>query len=102
MKESDFASIGTNDLLQYLFAVDRNNARVAYDYSPDRVIFWKVIRNIAKAAAKAGKKLSVCGEIAGDPRYISKLVKSSVYELSVSSRLISGARVAAMEILIRK
>lgn len=102
MKESDFASIGTNDLIQYLFAVDRNNARVAYDYSPDRTIFWKVVGNIARAAKKEGRSLSVCGEIAGDPRYIKKLMKSGVYGVSVSSRLISGARVAAAEILSRK
>lgn len=102
MKESDFASIGTNDLIQYLFAVDRNNARVAYDYSPDRAIFWKVVKNISRAAMREGKKLSVCGEIAGDPRYINRLMKSGIFAVSVSSRLISGARVAAMEILNRK
>lgn len=99
IKESDFASIGTNDLIQYLFAVDRNNAKVAYDYSPDRKIFWKIIKNIARTAAKYGRKVSVCGELAGDPRYIKKLMQCGVFSVSVSTRLVSCARTAAMDVL---
>ena len=99
MKECDFASIGTNDLIQYLFAVDRNNINVAYDYSPNRRLLWKIIGDIARAADREGKNVSVCGELAGDPRYVKKLIQKGIHSVSVSARSISGARLAAMESL---
>ncbi len=97
MREADFASIGTNDLIQYLFAVDRNNALVAYDYSPKRALLWKMIGSMVRACQSQGKSISVCGEIAGDPKYIKKLMKKGVRAVSVSPRLVTGARVAALE-----
>ena len=97
MKEADFASIGTNDLIQYLFAVDRNNEKVAGDYKPDHPVFWKMIEKIARAAARQGKDVSICGELAGDPRYITKLIKQGIRAVSVSPRMISGVRTAAMD-----
>jgi phosphotransferase system enzyme I (PtsI) len=102
MKEADFGSIGTNDLIQYLFAVDRNNAKVAYDYSPNREVFWKLVGDIARAADREGKRISVCGELAGDPQYIKKLMNRGIYAVSVSARLVAGARTAAMDVLGRK
>jgi phosphoenolpyruvate-protein phosphotransferase (PTS system enzyme I) len=87
-----FASIGTNDLIQYLFAVDRNNELVAYDCSPDRQVFWSLIRQIAEAAEQAGRPLSVCGEVAGDPRYLPKLRSLGIDTVSVSPRLIPELR----------
>jgi len=59
LRDSDFASIGTNDLVQYLFAVDRNNDEVAGDYSYDSDVLWELLGNIASAAANRGKK-GVC------------------------------------------
>lgn len=102
MKEADFGSIGTNDLVQYLFAVDRNNAKVAYDCYPNRNVFWKLVGDVARAAAREGKHISVCGELAGDPQYVKKLMKRGIHAVSVSARLISGARLAAMAILGQK
>ncbi|MCX5685703.1 MAG: PEP-utilizing enzyme, partial [Planctomycetota bacterium] len=46
-EDADFASVGTNDLVQYLFAVDRNNEAVAEDYTPDRPIFWRLLEDLA-------------------------------------------------------
>jgi phosphotransferase system enzyme I (PtsI) len=92
---ADFGSIGTNDLVQYLFAVDRNNELVADDYSPDQPVFWSLIQQISESAAAAKKPLSVCGELAGDPRYVGKLMSVGIDTVSVSPRLIPGARVAA-------
>lgn len=92
LEAADFGSIGTNDLTQFLFAVDRNNDRVAYDYSPDRPVFWSLIRRIAEAADQTGRPLSVCGEMAGDPRYLPKWQEIGIKTLSVSPRLIPGLR----------
>ncbi len=91
-KHIDFASIGTNDLTQYLFAVDRDNDKVSYDYNPDRPVFWNLIADIACAAREAGKPLSVCGEIAGYPEYIPQLVAAGINAVSVSPRRIPDVR----------
>lgn len=99
LKISDFASIGTNDLIQYLFAVDRNNERVAYDYFPDRKVFWKVVSDVASAAREAGKPLSICGEMAADSEYVPRLIELGIETVSVSVRLIPGVRRAAAEAL---
>lgn len=98
-KVVDFASIGTNDLTQHLFAVDRNNERVAYDYNPDKPVFWRLIKMVADAAAAAGKHLSICGELAGDPKYTEKLMKLGINTVSVSLRRIAIVRRRAKEIL---
>ncbi|MFC1672271.1 putative PEP-binding protein, partial [Planctomycetota bacterium] len=92
---ADFGSIGSNDLIQYLFAVDRNNELVAGDYRPDRPVFWTLVRQIVEAAKSAGKDLSLCGELAGDSMYIPKLVDAGVTRISVSPRLVGGVRRAA-------
>ncbi|MDA3798294.1 MAG: phosphoenolpyruvate--protein phosphotransferase [Kiritimatiellae bacterium] len=95
----DFASIGTNDLIQHLFAVDRNNERVAYDYSPDKPVFWNLIKSISDEAKAAGKHLSVCGELAGDPRYTQKFIDIGVSNISVSYKRISDVRKKAKSII---
>lgn len=95
LKVADFASIGTNDLIQYLFAVDRNNDRVSYDYSPDRLVFWNLLSELTRAAEEAGKKISICGEIAGDPAYVGKLIGLGLRSVSVSAKLIPRVRQAA-------
>ncbi|MBX3177036.1 MAG: phosphoenolpyruvate--protein phosphotransferase [Candidatus Hydrogenedentes bacterium] len=99
MAISDFGSIGTNDLIQYLFAIDRNNERVAGDYNPDKPVFWKLLRQIAEAAARHGRPLSVCGEIGGQPACIPKLIDLGLRCVSVSPRQIGLARVAARQYL---
>ena len=91
---ADFGSIGTNDLIQYLFALDRNNDLVAYDYSPDKPVFWQLIKQIVKAANKTGQPLSVCGETASRRRYLPKLMELGIDTVSVSPRLISDLRCA--------
>jgi phosphotransferase system enzyme I (PtsI) len=98
-KHVDFASIGTNDLTQYLFAVDRDNDKVSYDYNPDRPVFWILLKNMAEAARAAGKSLSVCGEIAGFPEYLPQLIKAGIDSVSVSPRRISDVRKSAADIM---
>ncbi|MFO1347987.1 MAG: phosphoenolpyruvate--protein phosphotransferase [Pseudomonadales bacterium] len=66
-RRADFLSIGTNDLTQYLLAVDRNNARVAGLYSHFHPAVLQALVHIVNEAHAEGKTVSVCGEMAGDP-----------------------------------
>ncbi len=95
LEAADFGSIGTNDLIQYLFAVDRNNELVAYDYTPDRPVFWSVLGQIAAAACETGRPVSVCGEMAANPEFLPRLMKLGLTRLSVSPRHIPQLRAAA-------
>jgi phosphotransferase system enzyme I (PtsP) len=81
----DYFSIGTNDLTQYLLAVDRNNARVAdlYDSLHPSVIL--AVRQVVDGAHKRGKPVSVCGEMAGDPAAAVVLLGLGVDSLSMSA-----------------
>jgi len=97
LEAADFGSVGTNDLIQYLFAVDRNNEYVAYDYTPDRPVFWSVLGQIAAAARQTGRTVSVCGEAAGNPRFLPKLMELGLTTLSVSPRSIAQLRLAVRE-----
>jgi len=92
LAEADFASIGSNDLLQYLFVVDRNNEHVADDYRPDQPVFWQVLRDLVRAADEAGRPLAICGEMAADPTYLDRLIEIGIGTVSVSVRLIPGVR----------
>lgn len=80
----DFLSVGTNDLIQYLLAVDRNNSRVAdlYDMLHPSVLY--ALDLIQKGARKAGKPVSVCGEMAADPEAVILLLGMDYDSLSVS------------------
>jgi phosphotransferase system enzyme I (PtsP) len=80
----DFFSIGTNDLTQYLLAVDRNNSRVANLYQCLHPAVLRAIRQVASEAHKFGKPVSVCGEMAGDPAAVLALLGLEVDSLSMS------------------
>ena len=99
---ANFASVGTNDLTQYLFAVDRDNDHVSYDYNPDRPVFWDIIRDIADCAKECNKPLSICGELAGYPKHVSKFIELGINSVSVSPRRISEVRIAARKALGKK
>ncbi|MBW7866005.1 MAG: phosphoenolpyruvate--protein phosphotransferase [Candidatus Hydrogenedentes bacterium] len=95
LKVADFGSIGSNDLIQYLFAVDRDNDLVAGDYTPDKAAFWRVLGMIAEASKETGKPVSLCGEMGGQTEYIPKLLEIGANSVSVSPRIISLARLTA-------
>ncbi len=91
-KKADFFSIGTNDLVQYTMAVDRGNEKVANLYRPAHPVIVMLINRIVQAAEKAGIWVSVCGEMASDPRFIPLLVGLGVQELSMSPVSLGMAR----------
>ncbi len=83
-RKVDFLSIGTNDLVQYLLAVDRNNTRVAELYHDDHPAVLCAIEAIVDGAHRAGRPVSVCGEMASDPASMLLLLGAGVDSLSVS------------------
>ncbi len=85
-KECDFLAIGTNDLIQYLFAVDRSNQAVGEHYNSMHPALIRMIKLIVTQASQYGTPVCVCGEIAGDPRFTPLLIGLGVHELSVSIR----------------
>jgi phosphotransferase system enzyme I (PtsI) len=71
---ADFLSVGTNDLIQYTFAIDRTEERRAGPYEPGAPAVLRLLRGIALAGRRARVDLSVCGEMAGDPVMVALLV----------------------------
>lgn len=86
--ETDFLSIGTNDLIQYLIAVDRLNDRVAHLYDPAHPAVLRTLKAIIDGGNAANTPVSVCGEIAGDPIYAGLLLGMGADSLSLTSSLL--------------
>lgn len=84
MKEVDFASVGTNDLVQYMFAAERDAPNVASFYQPEHPVMLRILRQLVEQADAAGKELGICGEIASEPRYVPLLVGLGFRHLTVS------------------
>lgn len=108
-KEVDFASIGTNDLCQYLLAADRMNPAVAEYYQSYHPALYRLIGYVAGEFQKAGKPLCVCGELGGDRLAAPLLVGLGLRKLSMGSsavcevkRVLSKMTVAKMEELAAK
>lgn len=85
-KECDFLSIGTNDLVQYSLAVDRSNSAISTLYSPSHPSVIRLIKLVAQEANHRGISVSLCGEIAADPRFTALLLGLGIHELSVAAR----------------
>lgn len=83
-REVDFFSIGTNDLVQYVLAVDRMNEKVAHLYHPYHPAVIRLLRQTVLAAKEAGVSVSVCGEMAGDERALPLWLYLGVTDLSMS------------------
>lgn len=81
--ESDFFSIGTNDLTMYTLAIDRGDEQVSYLYNPLHPAVLRLIQFAAGAALRARIPLCLCGEMAGDPRYTALLLGLGIRELSM-------------------
>lgn len=85
-KECDFLSIGTNDLVQYSLAVDRGNERLSSFYTPTHPGVIRLIKMVVNEANRQGIPVTLCGEIAADPRFTPLLLGLGVHELSVAAR----------------
>ncbi len=81
----DFVSVGSNDLTQYLLAVDRNNARVAEIYTPYHPSVLRALQHVVNEVHRAGKPVGICGEMAGDPGTATLLMAMGFDSLSMSA-----------------
>ncbi len=88
LKDVDFISVGTNDLIQYTLAVDRSNAQVSDLYEPLHPSVLYLLKFIAEAVKLVGKEISMCGEMAGDVLYTKLLIGLGYTRLSMSSYFI--------------
>ncbi len=79
----DFLSIGTNDLIQYTLAIDRADDAVAHLYNPLHPSVLKLISMTIKAGLRQGKPVSICGEMAGDPKLTKLLIGMGLRQFSM-------------------
>ncbi len=95
-REVDFVSVGTNDLIQYSMAIDRQNRDVAYLYKPMHLAVLRMLQQVVAGAKQAGIPVSICGEMAGDPTFTMVLVALGFDSLSMTS-----GRLPAVKRIIR-
>jgi phosphotransferase system enzyme I (PtsI) len=105
----DFLSIGTNDLIQYVLAVDRINEHVTHLYDPYHPAVVRLLDHVVRTAHGKGKWVSVCGEMTSDPRAVPLLVGLGVDAMSVSPRMflrvkqaVRGLKFEAMKKIVAK
>ncbi len=91
-READFLSIGTNDLMQFLFAADRENRRVSERFDPLSIGALRALRNIVEAAAEADCPVTVCGEMGGKPLETMALIGLGYRAFSMSAASIGPVK----------
>jgi phosphotransferase system enzyme I (PtsI) len=82
-REVDFFSIGTNDLIQYSLAIDRNNKEVSYLYQPMHPSILRMLKFVCDAGKKTGTTVCICGEMAADPLHVPVLLGLGINEFSL-------------------
>ena len=101
-EEVDFASIGSNDLTQYLSAADRMNPEVAAYYKSDSTPLLRLLGFVFREFSKREKEISVCGEMAGNPETAQLLVGLGARKLSMSSGNIAGVKAKLAECTLQE
>jgi phosphotransferase system enzyme I (PtsI) len=91
-RECQFFSIGTNDLIQYMLAIDRGNDRIAHLYEPSHPAVLRLLRRIVEDAHAQKRTVGVCGEMGGDPLYAPLLLGLGVDSLSMSPPSVPAVR----------
>jgi phosphotransferase system enzyme I (PtsP) len=98
IREVDFFSIGTNDLIQYTMAADRNNPKVRKYYNPYHPAVLHSISKVAEVARQAGKRVSLCGEMAAEPVNAVMLLGMGICDFSLSAPYIPAVKRAIRKI----
>ncbi|MBN9063669.1 MAG: phosphoenolpyruvate--protein phosphotransferase [Rhizobiales bacterium 65-9] len=98
---ADFLSVGSNDLLQYLFAADRENPRVAQRFDSMSPPFLRVLQTIVEAGARARKPVSICGEIGGKPLEAMALIALGYRQLSMSPASIGPVKAMILSLNVK-
>jgi phosphotransferase system enzyme I (PtsI) len=103
-READFFSVGTNDLVQYILAVDRISEKIAYLYNPLNLAVLRMLKHIVDTSRDHDIPISICGEIAGEPQYTMVLLGLGFRRLSMSptymfqvKRLVRSVTIAECE-----
>jgi phosphotransferase system enzyme I (PtsI) len=91
-RQCDFFSVGTNDLIQYMLAIDRGNDRIAHLYEPAHPAVVRTLKRIVDDSHAKNVPVSVCGEMAGDPVYAALLLGLGVDSLSMSPTLLPAVK----------
>ena len=91
--DADFYSIGSNDLIQYLAAASRDEPELSELAQPG-LAFWRAVGAVAEHAARSGREVSLCGDLASDPRYVQPLLDAGLRCLSVAPAALAGVKAA--------
>lgn len=101
-KRVDFLSVGSNDLTQYILAVDRNNSRVANLFDSLHPAVLRALLQVVEAGHQEGKHVSICGEMAGDPVAVLLLAAMGFDSLSMSASSLSRMKWVVRQFTIKK
>jgi phosphotransferase system enzyme I (PtsP) len=99
-REVDFFALGTNDLIQYMLAADRNNPLVNKYYDPLHPAVLLVLQEVAEVARQAGKGLCLCGEMASDPAHVLVLLGMGIREFSMAGPFIPRTKMLLQKLEI--
>lgn len=92
LKLIDFVSVGTNDLIQYTLAADRNDESVSYLYQPGHPAVLKLLLHVIRTAVRLNKQVSICGEMAGDAQYTRLLMAMGLRRFSMNANNILAVK----------
>jgi phosphotransferase system enzyme I (PtsP) len=102
LKKVDFISVGSNDLFQFLFAVDRGNAKVSERFDTMSTPILRALRDIARKSLDAKKSLSLCGEMASKPIGALALIAMGYRSLSLSATALGPVKAMVIDLDAKK